>query len=95
MSNKAKEKSIELIGNDSNMSSRKVSVILRDKNLANVSKTTIVNALNKLGCTYKILKLKIKNPHFQKDARYNWCLRHINTTFFFGVFFLQMSTHFI
>ena len=51
MSDRAKEKCIEIIENDSNMSSIKFSFILRDKNLANVSKTTIVNALNKLGYT--------------------------------------------
>ena len=56
MSDKAKEECIELIENDSNMSSRKISVILRDKDLANVSKTTIVNALNKLGYTCKTPK---------------------------------------
>ena len=60
MSDKAKVKCIELIENDSKMSSRKIFVIPRDKNLANVFKTTIVNALNKLGYTYKIPKLKIK-----------------------------------
>ena len=95
MSDKAKEKCIELIENDSNMSSRKISVILRDKNLANVSKTTIVNALNKLGYTYKTPKLKIKNLQLQKDARYNWCLRHINTTFFYGVFFSDECTFYL
>ena len=62
MSDKAKEKCIELIENDSNISLRKISVILRDKNLANVSKTSIVNALNKLRYTCKTPKLKIKNP---------------------------------
>ena len=45
MIDKPKEKCIELIKNDCNMSSRKIFVILIDKNLAYVSKTTIVNAL--------------------------------------------------
>ena len=62
MSDNAKVKCIELIENDTKMSSRKIFVILRDKNLANVFKTPIVNSLNKLGYTYKIPKLKIKNP---------------------------------
>ena len=92
---KQQQKYIELIKNDSKMSSRKISVILRDKNLANLSKTTIVNELNKLGYTYKIHKLKIKNPQLQKDARYNWCLRHINTTFVYGVFFSDECTFYL
>ena len=54
MSDKAKEKCIEFIENDSNMLSRKY--LLRYKNLSNVSKTTIVNALNKLVYTYKVPK---------------------------------------
>ena len=95
MSDKAKEKCIELIENDNNMSSRKISVILRDKNFTNVSKTTIVNALYKLGYTYKTPKLKIKNLQLQKDARYNWCLRHINTTFFYEVFFSDECTFYL
>ena len=61
MSDKAKEKFIELNENDSNMSSRKISIILRNKNLDNVSKTTIANTLNKLGYAYKTPKQKIKN----------------------------------
>ena len=90
MSDKVKEKCIELIENDRNMSSRKISIILRDKNLANVSKTTIVNALNKLGYTYKTPKLK--KIQLQKDARYNWWLRQINITFFHRVFFSNECT---
>ena len=39
------------------MLSRKIYIILRNKNLDNVSKTTIANALNKLGYTYKTSKL--------------------------------------
>ena len=77
MSEKASLKCIELI-EENNISSRKISNILREENLADVSKTTIVNALKKLGYVYKASKLKVKNLEPQKEARYNWCLRHIN-----------------
>ena len=66
---------------------KKVSVILRNKISANVFKTTIVDTSNILGYTYKTLKVKIKNLQLLKDAKYNWWLRHINTTFFYWVFF--------
>ena len=62
-------------------------VILKDKKLANVSKIIIVNALNKLGYTYKDSRLKMKNVQLQRDTRYNWCLKNINTNIFYGVFF--------
>ena len=53
-----KEKSIELIEEDNNLSSRKIANILRNKNLADVSKTTIANFLKMHGYTYKAPKLK-------------------------------------
>ena len=58
MSDKAKEKCFELIEKDNYMSSRKISAILRDRNVANV--------LNKLRYTYKTPKLKKKIFNFRR-----------------------------
>ena len=41
------------------------------------------------------LKIKIRNLQLQKDARLNWCVRHINTTFFYGVFFSDECTFYL
>ena len=49
LSEKASLKCIELLEENNNISSRKAKNILREENLADVSKTTIVNALKKLG----------------------------------------------
>ena len=49
LSEKTSLKCIELLEENNNISSRKISNILREENLADVSKTTIVNALKKLG----------------------------------------------
>ena len=43
------------------MSSEELSIYLKVKTMANVSKITIVNVLNKFGYTYKFSKLNIKN----------------------------------
>ena len=68
LSEKASLKCIELL-EENNISSRKISNILREENLVDVSKTTIVNALKKLGYVYKAPKLKVKNLEPQKEAR--------------------------
>ena len=95
LSEKASLKCIELLEENNNISSRKISNILREENLAGVSKTTIANALKKLGYVYKAPKLKVKNLEPQKEARYNWCLRHINWTYFHGVFFSDECTFYL
>ena len=90
----AKEKCIELIEEDNNLSSRKIANILSNKNLADVSKTTIINFLIKHGYTYKAPKLKIKNLQPQKEARYDW-VYVISMLLILEVFSFQMNAPFI
>ena len=61
--------------------SENIFVILIDKNVAIISKTSIFNKLNKFVCKQNF-KVKNKNLQFQNYAKYNGSLRHININFY-------------
>ena len=94
LSDKESLKCFELLEKN-NIFSIKISNILCEENLADVSKTRIVNALKKLGYECKTSKIKIKNLEPHTETRYNWCLLRINSTYFHGIFFSDKCTFYL
>ena len=98
-SNKLEEEQITFIINkleeDSTLSSKEISNLIKLEFDLDVGKTTILKCLKSNGYSYKHPKLKIKNEEQQRKMRENWWLRHMQNTNFYDIFFTDETSFYL
>ena len=86
---------VNKIEDDPTLSTKKLINLLKSEFDLDVGKTTILKCLKRNGYSYKSPKLKLKNEEPQRQMRENWCLRHINDTNFYDIFFTDETTFYL